>query len=379
MSFKNSSSWQLPPPIHHPASDESTAHFGNFKGAFRIKSSKYRGVQKLKGKETYVAHVYDNGYTPTEGRTIYLGRFEKEENAARAHDMVSLKFWGTSAQTNFPISDYGMVLKTMEKMTDLDVVAAIRRCSNSFSRGKSKYRGVVRHANTGKWQARKGPGKDSFLGTFETEEEAAIAFDIASIELKGFKAITNFDINSYNVSAIVNGQTEPPKEAEKLEVIGVSNNQEKQESSRFLSMGIGNRKKKRQMNYHHFLGKHKGMGYSRKMNMSNEKWVSISSGSQVVNHKVGVYSHLQGMTSSMESSSGFEHSNSSAFQSYKQTSRSESSIMQEAKNPSSIFQLLSSKVGIPPHNVNSPHEEQESRAIRFQHASSSCFKPFREQ
>ncbi|KAL5545558.1 hypothetical protein UlMin_005245 [Ulmus minor] len=75
--------------------------------------------------------------------------------------------------------------------------------SNSFSRRKSKYRGVVRHTNSGKWQARKGPGKDSFLGTFETEEEAAIAFDIASIKLKGFKAITNFDLNSYDVKAIL--------------------------------------------------------------------------------------------------------------------------------------------------------------------------------
>lgn len=31
------------------------------------------------------------------------GRFDKEENAARAHDLVSLKFWGDAAQTNFPV------------------------------------------------------------------------------------------------------------------------------------------------------------------------------------------------------------------------------------------------------------------------------------
>lgn len=197
-------------------------------------------------------------------------------------------------------------------------------------------------------------------------------------------AITNFDINSYNVSTIFGGQIELPKEAEKPEVIGVS--KEKQESSMLLSMVIGNRKRKRPMNYRHLLGKHKGTGFSRKMNMSNEKRVSTSaSSSEIVDRKVGACSFLQGVISSIESSRistslGFKHSNSSAFQSYKQTSQSESSIMQEAKNPSSIFQLLSSHDSIPPYNLNSSHEEQELRVrFGFQHASSSCFKPFKKQ
>uniref|UniRef100_A0A1J3F9Q8 AP2-like ethylene-responsive transcription factor BBM2 n=1 Tax=Noccaea caerulescens TaxID=107243 RepID=A0A1J3F9Q8_NOCCA len=55
------------------------------------------------------------------------------------------------------------------------------RKSSGFSRGASINRGVTRHHQQGRWQARIGRlagYKDLYLGTFATEEEAAEAYGI---------------------------------------------------------------------------------------------------------------------------------------------------------------------------------------------------------
>ncbi|GKB74173.1 AP2-like ethylene-responsive transcription factor AIL6 [Tanacetum coccineum] len=77
--------------------------------------------------------------------------------------------------------------------------------SSGFSRGASIYRGVTRHHQQGRWQARIGRvagNKDLYLGTFATEEVAAEAYDIAAIKFRGMNAVTNFEMNRYDVEAI---------------------------------------------------------------------------------------------------------------------------------------------------------------------------------
>ncbi|PIA53275.1 hypothetical protein AQUCO_00900095v1 [Aquilegia coerulea] len=72
--------------------------------------------------------------------------------------------------------------------------------SSGFSRGISKYRGVARHHHNGRWEARIGRvhgNKYLYLGTYCTQEEAAIAYDLAAIEYRGANAVTNFDISNY--------------------------------------------------------------------------------------------------------------------------------------------------------------------------------------
>nr|KJB09409.1 hypothetical protein B456_001G140000 [Gossypium raimondii] len=100
----------------------------------------------------------------------------------------------------------------MKHMTRQEFVAAIRRKSSGFSRGASMYRGVTRHHQHGRWQARIGRvagNKDLYLGTFSTEEEAAEAYDIAAIKFRGLNAVTNFDMSRYNVKAILESNTLP--------------------------------------------------------------------------------------------------------------------------------------------------------------------------
>uniref|UniRef100_A0A166I644 AP2/ERF domain-containing protein n=1 Tax=Daucus carota subsp. sativus TaxID=79200 RepID=A0A166I644_DAUCS len=100
---------------------------------------------------------------------------------------------------------YCKEMEEMKNATKQEFIASLRRKSSGFSRGASIYRGVTRHHQQGRWQARIGRvagNKDLYLGTFATEEEAAEAYDIAAIKFRGVNAVTNFEMNRYDVEAI---------------------------------------------------------------------------------------------------------------------------------------------------------------------------------
>ncbi|XP_073039107.1 AP2-like ethylene-responsive transcription factor AIL7 isoform X2 [Primulina eburnea] len=173
---------------------------------FGQRTSIYRGVTRHRWTGRYEAHLWDNSCRregqARKGRQVYLGGYDKEEKAARAYDLAALKYWGSTATTNFPISDYSKEIEDMKNETKQEFVASLRRKSSGFSRGASIYRGVTRHHQQGRWQARIGRvagNKDLYLAT---EEEAAEAYDIAAIKFRGVNAVTNFEMNRYDVEAI---------------------------------------------------------------------------------------------------------------------------------------------------------------------------------
>lgn len=176
---------------------------------FGQRTSIYRGVTRHRWTGRYEAHLWDNSCRregqSRKGRQVYLGGYDKEEKAARAYDLAALKYWGPTTTTNFPVSNYEKELEEMKNMTRQEFVASLRRKSSGFSRGASMYRGVTRHHQHGRWQARIGRvagNKDLYLGTFSTQEEAAEAYDIAAIKFRGLNAVTNFDMSRYDVKSI---------------------------------------------------------------------------------------------------------------------------------------------------------------------------------
>lgn len=163
-------------------------------GARERQTSTYRGVTRHSRSGRFEAHIWVKELR----RQVYLGGYEQEEHAAEAYDIAALKSKGRSTKINFDISKYEDLLDCIDRMTMDELVMAIRRQSQGFSRGTSAFRGVTRHP-TGRWEARIGiPGsKHVYLGLFTEEVGAARAYDKSLVRLRGKGASTNFSLGDY--------------------------------------------------------------------------------------------------------------------------------------------------------------------------------------
>ena len=156
--------------------------------------SQYRGVAVHRYTGKWEAHIWEAG------KQLYLGSFEREEQAARVYDRAAIKLKKENAVLNFEISEYEEELEHLARISKEDMVMELRRQSAGFSRGTAAFRGVTYRQQTGRWEARIGRllgRKYTYLGTFKTGEEAARAYDRAAILTRGREAITNYNIDEY--------------------------------------------------------------------------------------------------------------------------------------------------------------------------------------
>ena len=160
------------------------------------RSSKFRGVTRHRRSGRWEAHIW----VKETGKQVYLGGYDEEDHAAEAYDVAALKCKGKTIKTNFPIEKYSELLGYMDNISLEELVMAVRRQSQGFARGSSRYRGVTRHpGQNGRWEARIGtPGsKHVYLGLYTDEAEAAKAYDRALVKQRGPQAATNFSMSEY--------------------------------------------------------------------------------------------------------------------------------------------------------------------------------------
>jgi hypothetical protein len=142
-------------------------------------SSKYTGVSLVKKSGRWEAQCKIGG------KSTSLGQFANEEEAARAVDRMQL--WSCKAdgrekeevKLNFPLSEYSDdEVAALQSLTREEIIQKLRRKEERVAKQSSKYTGVTLYTRTGRWKAQCAiGGKTTSLGYFDSEEEAARAWD----------------------------------------------------------------------------------------------------------------------------------------------------------------------------------------------------------
>jgi hypothetical protein len=118
-------------------------------------------------------------------RRFSIGYFDTDTDAALAHDLHML--------VTYP---HEFINLNCPQASSEDKARVTALLANAKKRkGKSRYRGVLLHDYDGRkkcWHARiKHAGKNQGLGYYETEQEAALAYNQRALELLGDKAKLN--------------------------------------------------------------------------------------------------------------------------------------------------------------------------------------------
>lgn len=133
-------------------------------------SSRYKGVQYFKAEGVWIANIM------VDGKSVRIGSFQTEELAAKAYNIKAKELRGEYAYLN----DIDHTEFDIEKFNQMRYTRRNKRKEG----GTSKFIGVI-HKN-GVWRSEvMFNGKKETVGTFNTEIEAAQAYNNRIIEIYG--------------------------------------------------------------------------------------------------------------------------------------------------------------------------------------------------
>ncbi|KAK1742624.1 AP2/ERF family transcription factor, partial [Skeletonema marinoi] len=158
------------------------------KSAGQIKdgSSKYAGVNFNKQMKKWQARIN------IEGKQIFIGTYENEEEAAVDYARAVFKYRGPETLEKLFKHNKRRVHQKLD-LSDVPPQPPIPKRAGQIKEGASQYSGIYFNKHTKKWQARICiEGKHRYVGSYENEEEAAVDYARAVFKYKdkgGQKAI----------------------------------------------------------------------------------------------------------------------------------------------------------------------------------------------
>ena len=143
------------------------------------KKEKFKGVSVTKNGERFYAYI------KIDGQFQRLGMFDTPEEAARAFDRAAIQAGRPTSKLNF-----------------LDQVPKNYKQNKKLSCGNTTgFTGVYKHGDRFQANIRIG-GTQQYIGTFDTAEEAAIAYDHAAIFYEQPTSSLNFPNSNYEIEKI---------------------------------------------------------------------------------------------------------------------------------------------------------------------------------
>ncbi|KAK9820595.1 hypothetical protein WJX72_012104 [[Myrmecia] bisecta] len=85
---------------------------------------------------------------------IYVGSFDTETKAARAHDIAALRIHGPTARTNYPAPEYSEGMAETKQASVAEFIVALQRHGAFGGCRNSRYRGVWKLPDSSSWESR---------------------------------------------------------------------------------------------------------------------------------------------------------------------------------------------------------------------------------
>ncbi len=171
----------------------SRSEFGRYIN--KEKKSRYHNVHWDAHKKSWIVNI------DKENKRYFGGRYPVEKDAAIVADYFNTKIYRTKAKHNFKWKYEDLLIEAYNKILDKYGDSTSERISivhqgkiiNKENGKTSQYVGVYRNKRKQKWVAEiRKDRKRYFLGYYDSEKDAAKAYDKKAIELYGDKASTNF-------------------------------------------------------------------------------------------------------------------------------------------------------------------------------------------